>query len=169
MTQLIRTTLLDLPVLPLDRDDACRTSRVLSTFVNDRKKVSSAETLKSFVDKWRSVWLLSAGPVPRSSGGVFIDKCRAPLSEVAIKIVCDDFDHELIATLINSKELLQEDDELISLVGDILIPTSMLFAFHLSKTYGVGHDLGLIRVYLDTYPSLIDEGRPFKETEAYEE
>jgi hypothetical protein len=164
---MIRTNLLDLPVLPLDRDMACGTSRVSSTFVNDRKKVSSAETLKSFVDKWRPVWLLSAGPVPKSSGNLLVDKCRAPLSEAAVKIVNADFDHERVVTLLNHEKLPQ-DEVLACLLGEIFIPGPMLFAFQLSNTYGVGHDLGLVRIYLDTYPDLIDEGRPFKETKAYE-
>jgi hypothetical protein len=163
-----RTNLLDLPVLPYDRDDACGTSRVSSTFVHDRKNVSSAETLKAFVSKWRSVWLLSAGPVPKSSGNLFIDKCRAELSEPAVKIVNADFDHELIATVINNPDGSVHNSELLSILAEISIPSPMLLAFHLSNEYDVDHDLGLVRIYLDTYPDLIDEGRPFKVTKAYE-
>jgi hypothetical protein len=167
MTQLIRTTLLDFPVLP-HRDMACGTSKVSSTFVYDRKKVSSAETLKAFINKWRSIWLLSAGPTPNSSGNLFIDKCRAPLSAAAVKIVSGDFDHELFATLINTEKLPQ-DEALVYVLGEILIPQPMLLASLVAETYGVDHDLGLVRIYLDTYPDLIDEGRPFKRTEAYEQ
>lgn len=127
------------------------------------------------MNKWRPVWLLSAGPMPESSGNLFIDKCRTELSAESVKVVNGEFDHELLYVLINDSELtmddprLKDNSELISIVAEIALPSAMLFAFHLSNTYGVSHDLGLVRIYLDTYPDLVDEGRPFRKTEAIEQ
>jgi hypothetical protein len=45
------------------------------------------------------------------------------------------------------------------IAGHIAMPRPSLHAFELAEAYGVGSDLGFIRLYADTYPALDDVGR----------
>lgn len=42
----------------------------------------------------------------------------------------------------------------VRIAAHLLIPSPLMFADQLSHHYGVGNDLGLVRLYLDTYPEL---------------
>lgn len=140
-------TLLDLPVLPHNRDDACGTDIIEETYIAERDKVSSEGELWAHIKRWRNVWLLECPIRPRK------------LLPEEIKLLWLDFDStEVFKWLHKKKENdLPFDNETVKIMMHIAIPFPLLDASLFARHYGVGCDLAMVRMYLD----------PFKEFENY--
>lgn len=158
-----RTNLLDLPILPLDRDNACGTNEIISRFVDMRKKISSTTELRDFINFWKPIWLLEPGPFPepKPNSNSFVDLCRKPLDKTVLQLLRHEYDADKIVKYIhNAEECIEKD--FFGLLCNLNLPTPGLLAFQFAEEYSVGSDLGFVRLYLDTYPDLEDEGRPFQ-------
>lgn len=142
--------LLDLPIRLEDRDAACETEEIGSAYINELKLVSSAEDLTKFVERWRNIFLLQRGPEDTD-----------PLSEEEGAIVTGKFDAAAVAALLPRKgeNDLDFTDTNVKIMAMIAAPITLLMAVLFAKHYGVGTDLGLVRLYLDPFPELENEMR----------
>ena len=135
-------TLLDLPVLPPDRDTACGTSIIQETYLQERDAIKTVEELEAHLKRWENLFLLEPEP-----------EVEFPLKDLektlALLLQCrENVETELNFDTIEAKE-----------VACIMIPAALMRAFLLAQHYIVGHDLAMVRLYLDPYPELIDELR----------
>jgi len=157
-----RTNLLDLPVLPYARDGAAATNRVIATFVKERTTLTSPMQLRAFVRRWQAIWLLQAGPgYPPGSAA---DETRRPLDSYTRTLLEGRYDAKRVFRFVNHKqgeELSETDSRDFRIACCIAMPGPTLPAFFMADKYGVGSDLAMVRLYLDTYPALADVGRPF--------
>ncbi len=158
-----RTSLLGLPVLPFDRDSAAASDEVMNGFLNDRKNISRTSELKEFINKWRPIWLLSPGPIPEvENPEALVSVCRRPIDEAALKLIQHQYDADLLMSYLGDPDGCDKETETFEILCHLMIPVPSLNAFQLSNNYGVGPDLGFVRLYLDTYPEFENEGRPFR-------
>lgn len=141
-----KITLLDLPILPRDRDRAGRTSIILDTYIKERNEISSVSLLKAHIKRWENLFRLTNENFPN-------------LDLTNIFNIKEE-DYETILAHIK-KLLLKQDkgldfeDELVGITMDIFIPPTLLQATIIAKKYEVGHDLIMVRLYLDPYPEFI--------------
>jgi len=145
MTRLTRTCLLDLPVIPAHRDGATGTEEIQDAYLAERGAISSAAGVRTFVRRWRPLFLLRSGK--GGWPGQFLDddvKALVSLSFDAKKVfaalqrVSDDkFDFSRRPNRI---------------AAHIALPAQLMRAFQLAAHYDVGHDLAMVRLFLDTYP-----------------
>ncbi len=152
-----RTCLLDLPVLPHDRDSAAATDYVIKTFVAERSAIPGPAAIRPFVRRWRSAWLLQSG----MSGppGTWVHWAHEPLDPYDRRLLEGDFDAKKIWAVLQSEGHGPESKGQVDLnsantriAAGLMIPVPLMLASQLAHDYGVGHDLGLVRLYLDTYP-----------------
>lgn len=144
-------TLLDLPVLPEDRDEACETHVILDAFMDECRAVKTVDDLTNFINRWSSMWLLNNSMV------------HPITSDIERKIVTLDFDKEKVLNLL-IRILAREDDfdftdDAVGIACTIAVPVQSVVALMLAKKFGVDTDLGFVRLYLDPYPELIDKLR----------
>ncbi|KKN65632.1 hypothetical protein LCGC14_0479480 [marine sediment metagenome] len=148
MTDLTKDkNLLDLPILLHDRDAACETDGIIDSYKQELDEVKTENELKAFILRWRNVWLL------KEKG--------QELSEGEIKILEMDFDSNEVLRffemdLEKGNESFEPDFEDINVkvMMSIAAPAPLLLATLISSKYGVGSDLGLVRLYLDPYSEL---------------
>jgi hypothetical protein len=159
-----RTSLLDLPVLPIDRDAAVGTGRITTSFVHERKSITDAKSLKAFIERWKPIWLLQAGPYPETTENNYVNEFRGPVPEAAVMLVNHDYDADKLLESLKAEQPDTESDHF-DMMCALALPAPALAAFLLSKEYMVGDDIIFVRLFLDTYPEFADEGRPFKKTE----
>lgn len=135
--------LLDLPVLPEHRDDAATTDIVQEAYLKERDAIQTTDDLLNFVRRWRNVWLLRC---PRDEA--------ADLPEEVQRLVSLDFDQEKVLGWLKEAKAdsLPFEDIHVRIMAHIAVPVPLLDAFQLAKHYGVGTDLGLVRLFLDGYP-----------------
>jgi hypothetical protein len=138
-------SLLDLPVLPESRDSG-DTDNIVSTYLHGLKKVSSPEELKEFVSYWKNIYLL---------------KDDSELIAAEIALVELDFDAVVIFPLFSLKgdEGLDFDAFNNQVMANIAAPKALIKASLLAHKYGVGHDLAMVRLYLDPFPEFNDKLR----------
>ena len=138
-------TLLSLPVLPRSRDDACGTAIIEETYIAERDKVSTEAELWAHICRWRNVWLLNCPIRPRK------------LLPEEIRLLWLDFNSAEVLKWLDQKkrEGLPLEEEAVKVMMHIAIPYPLLDASLFARRYGVGSDLGMVRMYLD----------PFKEFE----
>jgi hypothetical protein len=165
-----RTSLLDLPVLPIDRDDACGTSRIIRTYVHERKLLTKSDQLDGFINRWKSVWLLSAGTYPeRIPVKHIINSCREPIDSEVYNLFDGNYDLDKVFDYVKNSTCPDNDniDDINFLVScQISIPWPFLKVSFLCRYFIVCTDIGFVRLFLDTYPEYINEGRPFRTTDA---
>ena len=168
-----RTTLLDLPILPEDRDEAAQTDHVLGTFVKERGTLIHPSQLRSFVRKWSAIWLLCAGPHPASAPpGCVLARARSSLSKYTRMLLEGHYDAKRVFRFLNHKDsdpLVETDSRDFRIAGYLAMPPPMMLAWSLANSYGAGTDIGFVRLYLDTYSWLNDKGRPFRRTSSTED
>jgi len=142
-----KTCLLDLPVYPEDRDVACGTTIISSTYMKERDNLKSPGELKEFVSRWRNVWLL--------------DGDYDTLRDEEKLLVDNEIPHEAVyAQLLNkSRDDIDLDDPNVKIMMNIAIPAALLRAFMVGNKWGVGTDLAMVRLYLDPFPELNDAMR----------
>jgi hypothetical protein len=135
--------LLDLPVLPEYRD-TCE-DVVKEAYLAEREAIQTVEELVAFVRKWRNVWLLKS-PILEE------EELRPELQD----LLALDFDAEKVLYWLKRKAeevpFPYETDVNVRIMAHIAIPIALLNASSLARHYGVGTDLGLVRLYLDPYP-----------------
>ena len=163
-----RTNLLDLPVLPFDRDGAAATDRIVETFTAERKQISEPSQIQTFVNRWKAIWLLSSGTAfPDAAENTLVYMCRQPLAKEIIDLVEGRYDADKVFEYLSTLDTIKEIDpnnHNLSLTCSMVLPEPALSATFMAHNYGVGNDLGFVRLFLDTYPELENEGRPFRET-----
>ena len=133
--------LLDLPVLPKLRDSFG--DEIQTAYLAERDAVQSAEELVAFVRRWRNVWLLRCP----------LDEERELPPELQ-DLLALDFDAEAVFNGLKKKDTtdLPFEDLAVRIMAHIAIPVTLLDAYTLADHYGVGTDLGMVRLYLDGYP-----------------
>lgn len=140
-----KVCLLDLPVLPKDRDWAGGTEVIIDTFIEERNSIKNVDDLLAFVEKWNNIWLLND-----------------EITQEEYDIVDGAFDPYLIFDCVMKilrKEEIKDVDSNVRIAMNICIPHSAMRAMLLAKKYGVGTDLGFVRLYLDPYPEHMDAMR----------
>ncbi len=142
-----RTTLLDLPVLPTNRDAAGGTDMIVDAFSTERKAISNLEELTAFVQRWTPIWKLFCPFQP--------DLTVRPVPLVNEKVL-EWF--KIFGAEGYRGEFDRVDANQISAM-DILCPPLTLPAFDLAEQFGVGSDLGFVRLFLDPYPEYEGELR----------
>jgi hypothetical protein len=142
-------TLLALPVLPRDRDGAAASDRITSTYVVERTAIKTSGDLTAFLERWRTVWLLSRGPSEES----------ALLTDAELNLLDGNYDPVRVLHFLNENDFDPSQCMAAQQAAHIMLPRTLLRAFLLSNKYGVGPDLGMVRLYLDPYPELINELR----------
>lgn len=153
--------LLDLPVLPFDRDEAVGTNKIITEFIKMRKMISSTTELRDFIDFWKPIWLLTPGTFTEHKPNSFIAAaCQYSLDEAVLKLLRHEYDADEIVKNIHNPDGCSEK-EFFGLLCNLNLPIPGLLAFQFATAYGVGSDIGFVRLYLDTYPDLEGEGRPF--------
>ena len=132
-------TLLDLPVLPKDRDNACGTCTILETYIKERDSINNSDELVEFVKRWKNIWLLRKERTSEEN-----DLSESKFDAVSV--------FELLIRMRNKEDGFDYDQYNTRIAANIAVPPSSLDAFLFSKQFEVGSDLGFIRLYLDTYP-----------------
>jgi len=157
-----RTRITDLPMRIPHRDTAAVHSTIIKTFVHERMDCKNCHQLRNFVKKWRAMWLLSPGSkmkdAPKNS---IIQRARHPLGLEERALLTGSYDGKYVLRCLMSKDGVGIDfkSKNARIAGHIAMPRPSLHAFELAEAYGVGSDLGFIRLYADTYPALDDVGR----------
>lgn len=142
-------TLLDLPVLPLDRDSAGYTEIVSETYVAERMSIFTLEDLTAFVTRWKAAWELvcplkpelKSGPMPVASDEILRLLFIMSAKDFAGPIDPQNLDHVMTMNLI--------------------LPPAFILPHQLAVTYGVSTDLSFVRAFLDPYPELEEELRGY--------
>ena len=136
--------LLDLPVLLHDRDMACGTSEITDSYVEELGKTEGTEALAIFIERWENVWMLAPAEGPEE------------LSLEEEKLLELDFSlTRVLQLLLRKKEDgLDSDDIEVRIMANLAAPVPFIRAALFSNYWGVGTDLGLIRMYLDPYKYL---------------
>jgi len=146
-----RITLLDLPVLPKDRDFAAGTSIIMDAFISDRDSVKNHYQLCQFIEKWRNIWLLNKEAVEKYT------------TQEEFDIVSLNFDMDVVfnsfVRMLMKDDNLDFEDRNVIIAMNLCIPNACILVFKLSNHYGVGNDLGFVRLFLDPYPEFVDELR----------
>lgn len=142
-----QTCLLDLPVYPVDRDSCCASSLISDSYLKERDEIKSGEELQKFVSRWRNMWLLTGD----------YDK----LTEEEKRLIDNDMEHDSVyAQLLRIKEDDHDFNDInVKIMSHIAVPIPMLEAHRVSNHYGVGHDLGMVRLYLDPFSQYDDAMR----------
>jgi hypothetical protein len=144
-------TLLDLPVLPEDRDEACETHVILDAYTSECKAIKTVDDLTNFVNRWSNMWRLTN------------EHFHPVTSSIENDIVNLNFDKEKVLGFVirvgERDDNLDFDDVNVSIACTIVAPVQSIMAFLLAKKFGVDTDLGFVRLYLDPYPELIDKLR----------
>jgi hypothetical protein len=135
------STLLDLPVLPRDRDSAVVTNVIMGAYVTERKAVTTLTELTLFVGRWKPIWELACPLKP--------DMRTGPVPTVTEAVL----GHFL--EMINPKYQLHGEvtpDQQSAM--NILLPPAALQAFILCRKYlcDGDADIGFVRLFLDPYP-----------------
>ncbi len=159
MSGLERTSLLDVaPLVGLrDRDRTAGSDSIHEAYLKDRDAVKSANELRRLIDKWRPMFLLSAGPL-RVRKGSWADKAKRELSKEEVRLLQGRYNAASVLRFMkgyegrSGKPLPKRLPEGLRIAMCVMLPPPMLTAFLLANHYGVGSDLGMIRLYLDTYP-----------------
>lgn len=164
-----RTNLLSLPILPFERDMSAATSYILDSFVRERKAITRPEQLRPFIKRWRSMWLLSSGyAMADAKPGSYVAEARKSLASEEVLLLNGKFDAKRVFGFLTAPDELlrhvRRSDRDLRVAGSIALPRSSLIAFRLADYYLQDTDIGFVRLYLDTYPHLQDEGRPFRDT-----
>jgi len=141
--------LLDLPVLPYDRDSF--SDDIGETYSKDVSDIKSAQDLKNHIEKWRNLWLL------RSPKFDDIDTW-SQLQPDELKLLNFDFDFNEVCSFLERKDEdgLPFENENVRIMANIVCPKSLLQATILADKYGVCTDLAMVRLYLDPYPEYIE-------------
>ena len=127
--------------------------------------MKEASQVRPFVKRWRNLWLLRPGPaVFTTSKGSWLDRVNEPLSRDEKVLLTGRYNAKKLLALVNqqpAEEPLHFDPRVLEwrLAGHLCIPRPLLYAFSLAQKYGVGSDLGLVRLYLDSYPKFKDRLR----------
>lgn len=142
-------TLADLPQFRgIDRDGACGTSDVQEQYLKERNAIDSPEALTAHIEAWHNLWVL-AGP------GEMGEDVRPEVEWMLTglydpKKVLDYIDKMILKDDSITGELLDSDPDC-QIAAHIMLPASLMQAFFLSNACGVGHDLGLVRLFLDPH------------------
>lgn len=142
-----KTYLLDLPVCPDDRDDTCGTSIIGDAYLQERDNVKSPDELRVFINRWQKLWLLSGD--------------YEQLSDEEKALVSNEMCHEQVYVHLKDKreDNIDFSDVNVRIMANIVMPHPLLKAFMLSRKFGVGSDLAMVRLYLDPFPGLQDAMR----------
>lgn len=140
-------TLLDLPVYPEDRDLAGTTDIIVCSYIEEMNKVSSAEELVAFTQRWRNLFLLK--------------KDDEILFAEEEQIITGAFDSASVyeAFLRKNSKDLDLDDPAVKVMMNIAAPRALIWAYVLGRRYGVGSDLAMVRLYLDPHSEFEDHLR----------
>ena len=136
--------LLDLPVLPEDRDEAGATSIVQDAYIKESLAIATVEDLRAFTNRWANIWLLAG---KQSQELRPEEKALASGEYVAEELLAETF-----RCRCRIPDAKPDDNPLWnSLAMFLIMPEAMIKAFQLSTHYNVGHDLALVRLYLDPH------------------
>jgi hypothetical protein len=142
-----KTCLLDLPVYPEDRDMACATDTISDTYLAERDAIGSGEELRGFVSRWHNLWLLTD------------DYDKLTKEEQCVIDNKMDYDRVYSQLLRKSENGLDFNDINVKIMTHIAMPIPFLQAHQVSKHYGVGSDLAMVRLYLDPFSQYNDAMR----------
>lgn len=162
-------SLLSLPVLPTNRDKAARTDRILESFVHERKAATASGELAPFIERWKNVWQLQAGDTAKDAPeNSYAGSARQGVHPAAQRLLMGDYNKDKVLEVSRSSKdapsSIPADDPDYEVACHLMLPLPLMNAHFLARHYGVCSDLAMVRIYLDTYPELKDEGRPFRET-----
>ena len=144
------TNLLDLPVKPYDRDAAVGTSLIQDAYLKERGALTEPSHIRPFIHRWRALFTLMPGPKYENEMKI---PSRAKLDLEAM--LNGSFDAKRVLSVIaDGGQHYNNDDRSHRIAANILVPPALMMAFQLSNHYGVMHDLGMVRLYLDTWPKL---------------
>jgi hypothetical protein len=157
--------LLDLPVLPVDRDSAVVSNIIIETYAKERKEATTPEQLFAFIKKWKAIWLLQPGPAMSDAPpDSILGQAREPIRPEVFKLVNGEFDAEkVLAYLASDPEPVDTDEYKIAC--NLAVPCQGMLALTLATHFRVNIDIGFVRLYLDTYPEFDNIGRPFNHIE----
>jgi hypothetical protein len=165
MPKLVRDRcLLDLPVWPEDRDGAGTTSIIQDTYVAERLALGSPSELRPFVKRWRNLFLLgpSRSAFLAAKPGTWIRQAGQSFHREERALLLGEFDAKKVFALLQrtKSDGLNFDDWNVRIVGHLCLPAPLVQAFMLANYYGgCGHDLAMVRLYLDTWPQHRDRLR----------
>lgn len=158
--------LLDLPVVPVHRDDAASTSLVQETYLQELSVATDVESpehswrevkgqepyLVWFVKRWQSLWLLR-DPRESPEQNILTPEEQA-IVDVSFNV------EEVTERLRHKKEVdLPWEDFAVRVMAHIALPRTLMKAWEVANHYEVGVDLAMVRLYLDPYPELADKLR----------
>lgn len=151
-------TLLDLPKkhLPADRDAACGTDGIQDAYLRGRKTIKSVRMLRTFVAKWRNLWFLTCPDLPPAAPCVWLD-AEGLNWDTVVKLLATSVDEQADALGLRGDPAARTLEQLAA--TDIIAPPALVAATVVGHTFGVGTDLGMVRLYLDPWPELNDEMR----------
>lgn len=140
--------LLDLPVLPHDRDSAVSESVVHDSYLKEIEAVKTGADMTRHVERWRNLWLLR-------------DEERPALTPGELRLVRLEFSPDAVAghALRKKDAGLDFEDPDVQVMMNVVAPISLVMASMLAQQYGVGSDLILVRMFLDPYPEHEDACR----------
>ena len=142
------TCLLDLPVT-IDIDEAAETSIIIDSYLAELNAVQNHEQLKDFMIRWRNLWALEDPE----------DRIQSKTERTILEF---DFDFFQVFKLLQFKNDSNagfdfENDTNARIMANIAAPYPLILAGLFSKKYQVGHDLGMVRLYLDNITDKIEE------------
>ncbi len=143
-------SILDLPVLPNDRDEAVATSVILDTFINERDLVSNADELVTFVSRWKNIWLLRDESI-RSKEENDISELKFDSNSI----------FDIFVRIIHGEDNFDFNQSNIRVAATIAAPPASINALLLSKKFKCDSDIGFVRLYLDPYKELEDKLRGY--------
>lgn len=136
--------LLDLPVILHDRDDAA-TSAIIDAYMEGLRRATAPDRLSGHIAVWRNLWLLKPHDgVPDLTRGesALLDGDFGPLRVM-----------ELLSRKSEAKDLDPGDID-VHVMCNLAVPPAFMMATLLASHYQVGHDLAMVRLYLDPYQDL---------------
>jgi hypothetical protein len=136
-------TLVDLTQFQVQRDTATATDTVREQFLKERNDVDTPEKLRAFIESWRNLWLLQG-----------CEENETNDSETAL--LEGTYDPEKVLDYKSkAKDIEVTDAEANDLnfgvTCELMLPVPLLMATNFAHYYGVGSDLGLVRLFLDPY------------------
>jgi len=140
--------LLDLPVIPFDRDRAAATNEIVESYLNELNQVQTEDALHAFIQKWRSVWLLKS----------HLPDADNELMEDEVFLLEGKFDlAKVLRHLAQRKEDSHDfEDPNVRVMAHLAVPRALLQASIGSSKFDVGMDLILVRLFLDPYKEYED-------------
>ena len=152
--------LLALPVLPPDHDRCMAEDIIDNTYLEEKKRITSGPELRRFVRRWRNLWLLRPGGLLGRNPGT-IASISPKLLKEEVGLLEGRYNAKRVVHYLSNPDEMEHKLHLwdVRVAAQVMIPGPLLHSFRLANKYGVGRDLAMIRIYLDTYGIRLERGK----------